>query len=93
MKIVQELRPIFLANLQNIHNGINDGITLMQGFYGMVHTFPAAKEGQTESVPLLHSVHNTAKPTTKVLLVHINHYEEALKQLSAIHSILTASIP
>jgi hypothetical protein len=44
-------------------------------------------------VQLLHSVHNTAKPTTKVVLVNTSHYEEALKQLSAIHSILTASIP
>jgi hypothetical protein len=93
VRIIQELRPIFIANLQNIHNTINDGFTLMQGFYGMVHTLPAVEGGQTVFDPLLHSVHNTAKPTTKVALVHISHYEEALKQLSAIHSILTTSIP
>jgi hypothetical protein len=93
VRIVQELRPIFLANLQNIHNTINDGITLMQGFYGMVSSFPGGVEGQTATEPLLHSIHNTAKPTTKVVLVHASQHEEALKQLSAIHSILTASIP
>ncbi len=93
VRIIQELRPIFLANLKNIHNGINDGITLLQGFYGMTYQFPAAEEGQVQSEPLLHYIHNTAKPTTKVALVHTSHYEEALTQLSAIHSILTASIP
>jgi hypothetical protein len=43
VRIIQELRPIFIANLQNIHNDINDGFTLMQGFYGMVYTFPAVE--------------------------------------------------
>jgi hypothetical protein len=41
VKIVQDLRVIFLINLQNIHNQINhDGITLMQGFYGMQFKYP-----------------------------------------------------
>jgi hypothetical protein len=84
VRIIQELRPIFLANLQHIHNGINDGIMLMQGFYGVMYQFPAADEGQFHLEPLLHSIHNTAKPTTKVALVHSSHYEEALTQLSAI---------
>jgi hypothetical protein len=42
VKIVQDLRVVFLVNLQDIHNQINHGgITLMQGFYDMQFTYPA----------------------------------------------------
>lgn len=91
--IIQDLKTIFLANLKNIHNIISqDGTTLMQGFYGMVNT-----SGNNETTPivepLLHSIHNTSKDTTKVALVPSSHYDEALTQLSAIHSILASYIP
>jgi hypothetical protein len=94
VKIVQELKAIFIANIQNIHNSINHGgRTLMQGFYGMQYTIPATDTQPAISDPLLHSIHNTSKPTTKVALVPICHYEAALTQLSAIHSILASYIP
>jgi hypothetical protein len=42
VKIVQDLKAIFISNLQDIHNCIsNDGTTLMQGFYGMQYTYEA----------------------------------------------------
>ncbi len=52
-----------------------------------------AEDGQPPlSVPLLHSIHNTAKPNNKVALVPNKHYDNALMQLSAIHSILASNI-
>jgi hypothetical protein len=94
VKIVQDLRPIFLANLKDIRNSIaHDGTTLMEGFYGMQYTIPAVDDNEPMSEPLLHSIHNTGKPTTKVALVSTCHYDAALTQLSAIHSILTSYIP
>ncbi len=92
VKIVQDLRPIFLSNLQDIHNSIdNGGTTLMQGFYGMQYTLPLG-DAPPEPEPLLHSIHNTGKQYTKVALVPTCHYDSALTQLSAIHSILTSYI-
>lgn len=39
VSIIQDLKTVFISNLQNIHNKINvRGETLLQGFYGM--TFP-----------------------------------------------------
>ena len=90
--IIQDLKTIFLKNLRNIHNIISpDGTTLMKGFYGMVYT-PADKGPTSAAEPLLHSIHNTSKANTKVVLVPSNHYDEALTQLSAIHSILSSYI-
>ncbi len=95
VKIVQDLKAIFIKNLKDIHNTINDdGTTLLQGFYGMTFTPPPPVTGETPtSVPLLHSIHNTGKSTTKVALVPSYHYEAANTQLSAIHSILASYIP
>jgi hypothetical protein len=93
VKMVQELKPIFIANLRNIHNDIaKEGITLLQGFYGMQYTYPAVEGKPAQTEPLLHSIHNTAKPNTKVALVSLTHYEAAITQLSAIHSILASYI-
>jgi hypothetical protein len=64
----------------------------MQGFYGMRFNFSAGVEQLITSEPLLHSIYNTGKVNTKVALVPTGHYDEALTQLSAIHSILAASI-
>lgn len=92
VKIVQDLHAIFLTNLKDIHNSISlDGTTLMQEFYGMRLNFPAEVEHPTTSDSLLHSIHNTGKFCTKVALMPTSHFDEALTQLSAIHSILTAS--
>jgi hypothetical protein len=94
VKIVQDLKPIFIANLKSIHNSIGPGgETLMQGFYGMQYKYPAIDGQEPVLEPLLHSIHNTAKPTTKVALVPTNHYDAAITQLSAIHSILSSNIP
>jgi hypothetical protein len=90
--MMQDLKAIFLTNLQDIQTVIDqDGTTLMQGFYGM--QFPTTLPSQKTPEPLIHSIHNTGSKTTKVVLVTTAHYEEALTQLSAIHSILTSSIP
>jgi hypothetical protein len=94
VKIVQDLRPIFISNLKDICNGIDHGgTTLMEGFYRMKYTLPIVEGNPPESAPLLHSIHNTGKQNTKVALVPMCHYESALTQLSAIHSILTSYIP
>ncbi len=65
----------------------------MQGFYDMQYTAPETAGQCSTSVPLLHSIHNTAKPTIKVALVPSRHYENAVTQLFAIHSILASYIP
>ncbi len=92
VSIIQELKSIFIGNLQNIHNVINiNGETLLQGFYGMTKpTLPT--ESLSEPTPLLHSVHDTGNKTTKVALVKTSLHEEALNQLAAIHEILTANV-
>jgi hypothetical protein len=91
--IISDLKPIFLANLSNIHTKINDtGETLLQGFYGMTNKATTETPSATQK-PLLHSIHNTGQATVKVALTTTKNYEEAVTQLSAIHSILTANIP
>ncbi len=91
VKIVQDLRGIFIQNLKDIRNGIDtEGTTLLQGFYGMTFTPPTADGELPKSKPLLHSIHNTGKPTIKVALVPSHHYEAATTQLSAIHNILAS---
>jgi hypothetical protein len=93
VNIVHDLKPIFLANIQDIHNEINqDGESMLQGFYGMQYTIPATEGHPPTKSPLLHSIHNTGNPTTKVALVPSNHFDEALNQLSAIHDILATNI-
>jgi hypothetical protein len=94
VKIVQDLKTVFIANLQDIRNSITpDGTTLMEGFYGMQYQSPETDNNTTVPEPLLHSIHNTGKPTTKVALVTTGQYESAITQLSAIHSILTSYVP
>jgi hypothetical protein len=92
VKLISDLKPIFIVNLQDLRNEITPaGSTLMQGFYGM--TFQQTINGKAlDPVPLLHSIHNTGNKTTKVALVPSSHYTEALNQLSAIHSILTSNV-
>jgi hypothetical protein len=59
----------------------------------MMQASPEGSPPNTPQVPLIVSMHNTGKPTTKVVLVQKDHEAEALQQLAAIHSILTANIP
>jgi hypothetical protein len=93
VKIVQDLKTVFIANLQDIRNYItSDGTTLMEGFYGMQYQSPETSNNTAVPEPLLHSIHNTGKPHTKVALVTTGKYESAITQLSAIHSILTSYI-
>ncbi len=64
-KICQDLKVLFIDNLQDIHNVISDeSQTLLHGFHGM------ACEMSKGMVPLFHSIHNTAKKTTKAILVY-----------------------
>ncbi len=94
VSIVQDLKPIFLGNLKNIHNTIdNDGTTLLQGFYGMSYSTLSSNTAPARTVPLLHSVHNTGSKTTKTALVSQALFQEALNQLSTLHDILSNNIP
>lgn len=80
--IIKDLRPVFVANVQNIHNIISPtGQTLLQGFMGM-----SCKGLQGEEVPLLHSIHNTGNPKIKVALVTTSHHDAALDQFASIHA-------
>lgn len=91
--MVQDLKPIFLTNIQDIHNEINqDGDSMLQGFYGMEYNVQSSDGHPARKVPLLQSIHNTGNPTTKVALVPSSHFEEALNQLAAIHDILATNI-
>jgi hypothetical protein len=40
----------------------------------------------TFSAPLIYSIHNTGQPTTKVALIPQLCYQEAILQVSAVHS-------
>jgi hypothetical protein len=62
----------------------------MAGSYGMQYTVSAVDDKKPMLESLLHLIHNIRKPTTKVALVSICHYEVVLTQLLAIHSILTS---
>jgi hypothetical protein len=63
VKICQNLRPIYLENIQDIRNQITDGgHMLLRGFLSMTHNIHGAA-----AVPLIHSVHNTAREHTKVV--------------------------
>jgi hypothetical protein len=91
VQIINDLKPIFLTNLQDLRQEITPtGNTLMQGFYGM--QFQCPESNPAAQVPLLHSIHNTGNKTTKVALVPSAHYSDALTQLSSIHSILMSNI-
>jgi hypothetical protein len=86
--IIKDLRPIFVANGQNINNTISPtGQTLLQGFMGMT-----CKGQQGEAVQLLHSIHNTGSTNTKVALVPSGTYEAAMDQFASIHAGLMAAI-
>lgn len=87
-------KAIFMKHLKDIHTIIShNGMTLMQGFYGMLYNLPTEDGLQSQTKPFLHSIHNTGKSTTKVVLVPSSHYAAAITQLSAFQRILASYIP
>jgi hypothetical protein len=94
VSIVENLRPLYLANLQDINHLIDTlGNSLMQGFYGM--TMPQTPEQVTEGKPgtqLIHSVHNTSKLNTKVVLVQTDKWDDTIDQFTNIDTILQNNI-
>ena len=90
VSIINNLKTIYLVNLQDINNVVNtSGDPLMQGFLSM--TMPNSTR-EAVHIKLLHSIHNTGKPTTKVALVKEENYQEALDQLANLENLLTTSI-
>jgi hypothetical protein len=87
MKLITNLTPVCIHNVQDIRNAIHpSGITLYH---------VNKRGGQQEwsrTQQLLESVHNTGKPTTKVALVPRPHEEEAKLQFAALPSILLNNI-
>ncbi len=92
---MEGLKPLFLGNIQDINHVIDDlGNSLMQGFYGMtvMSSTSQGAEGITPPVQLIHSIHNTRKPNTKVILVQTSKFNDAVDQFSNIHNILQTKI-
>lgn len=74
--------------LQDIRNTIaSDGHTLMRGFLGMT------RKVEDKVYSLIHSIHNTNRPHTKVVLVHLENYEPAIEQFGTIHMDLLSGVP
>jgi len=91
VNIVSDLRSIYINNHQDIITVINEaGESLMQGLYKLE---TSECDSSTIRSKLLHSVHNTARPTTKVALVTSSNYEDALGQLTNLQNILINSVP
>jgi hypothetical protein len=89
---VKSLRPIFLHNLQDLNNKINEHDTLRAAFFTMEYKEQNDSEHMTYSQVLIESIHNTGNPNTKVVLVPPKHYHSAISQLTAVHSGLQAYI-
>jgi len=88
VKICQDLKPIFLQNLQDIRNAISaDGHTLMRGFLGMT------RRVDDKLLPLIHSVHNTNRPHVKAVLVTAENFEAAVDQFGTIYQDLLGGVP
>jgi hypothetical protein len=89
VKLCQNLRAIFLENMQDIRNIIsNDGQTLLCRFLGM-----RCKQSSGEAIPVP-LIHNTGKMFTKVMLVPSENYDDAIDPFSAVHpGLLTRVVP
>jgi hypothetical protein len=88
VKICQNLKPIFLQNLQDIRNIIaSDGHTLMRGFLGMT------RKVENKVVPLIHSVCNTNRPTIKAVLVPQENFDLVVEQFGSLHLDLLSGVP
>jgi hypothetical protein len=90
-RTIQDLCPIFLQNLKDIHNKIHsNGFNLYQGFQAMQLT---GINGKDPAKPLLESIHNTSDPAIKVALVPKDNVENTKIQFAALHSILLENVP
>ncbi len=68
VSMINELRPIYLTNLQDLNNvADDDGDPLISAFLNMVASVPLDSGSLPQ--PLLHSIHNTGRATTKVAWV------------------------
>ena len=89
VKICDNLKAIYVQNLQDIRNEIGPrGHTLMQGFLGMQHEIE--EQGK---ISLIHSVHNTGRPNIKAVLVPAGNYNIAIDQLATMHQGLLSGVP
>jgi hypothetical protein len=83
---VENLRTIYINNLSDLNNVVSDnGDSLMHILQSLV---PSTTDHN--NTPLLHSVHNTGRLTTKAMLVQrdLMKMPYALGQLSNLQSIL-----
>jgi hypothetical protein len=88
VKICDNLKAIYVQNLQNIWNEIGpQGHTLMHGFLGIQHK----KDGVTHSI--IHLAHNTGRPNMKAVLVPAEHYNVAIDKLASMHQSLKSGVP
>jgi len=88
MQLIQDLKLVFLQNIKDLHNSIGPNFTLCQGFCGM-ETSPST--GKPKEI-LLHFIHNTSVPTTKVALTKSALYDNAVSQFSVIAGLLKEKI-
>jgi hypothetical protein len=89
VKICDDLKAIYIQNLQDIRNEIGpQGHMLMKGFLGM--TLTLEKKG---GAPLIQSVHNSGRVHIKAVLVPSENYDSALDQLAVFHQALLAGVP
>jgi hypothetical protein len=88
VKICDNLKAIYVQNLQNIWNEIrSQRHTLMRGFLGMQRK----RDGVTHS--MVHSAHNTGRPNIKAVLVPAEHYDVAINKLASMHQSLLSGVP
>jgi len=89
VKICDNLKAIYVQNLQDIQNEIGPrGHTFMRGFLGMQHEI----EGKG-TISLVHSVHNTGRPNIKAVLVPAENFNIAIDQLAILHQGLLSDVP
>jgi hypothetical protein len=87
VKICQNLKVIYIENLQDIQNVIGDeGQTLMRSFLNLTHMVNNSPH------PLIQSVHNTGRTNVKAVLVPMENYDAAMDQLGSLHQLLLAGV-
>jgi hypothetical protein len=86
--IIGSLQTIFLKNMQDLNNKINEYETLRAGFMSIQHHDRNQNGVIVHQQPLLHSTHNTGSPSVKVALVNLALHDSALHHFSTIHSML-----
>lgn len=92
-KICQNLRVIYLENLQDLRNVIGtEGQVLLRGFMAMAMAMAMTRKTDTDEAPLIHSVHNTSRKTIKAVLVPRENYDDALEAFSTLHQQLLSGV-